>query len=508
MTVIIDEASISSVVTDKSNLDFDNEAFTKHNPLVNLLLLSVGPFLTTFGMSILDSVDLIIISQRFKNDPNSNAVQMIGIGLFVLQLCVDVGMLLSQSLIVRVSALIGEGKKGEASQLFVDMCKITVLASIISAIIILFIARPLMMFAGCTEELIENCTLLVVVAIAGTPITSFFHVLTGFLQGIGKPVLNGFLHLLASCFQTFIFTPLLQFALKVDITMSNLSQVLSQSIIGIVLFVLIFRGKFSLKPNFDLWFNPFSHELKSSFLLSLPMIPSFIYALIPSTLIMRFMTSAASEMDSSVVNSVISVYTVFIKIQMFVQAIPISLANGLITAGTHAISTGNLRRLISTISWVLVITFGIVLIFCPLMIFKPLLLAKLFVSSEEELNLAKEIIPIPFYTFPIGLMNMIVPLTFVSVGKPFFSIIITTVQILALCISAKVLSLYYPTQPSKFIHSYNICDIITFVVTFIFSLIVFIPIYKKSKCEVGKHDDAKKEIIMQKLVTGDYCITS
>lgn len=103
----------------------ENERFSKHGPFLNLLILSVGPMLTLIGMSILDSVDLMMISHRFKKDPDSFAVQIIGIGFFIQKICMYIGMFLQQSIMVRVSSLIGEMKRDEACQLIVDILRIS-----------------------------------------------------------------------------------------------------------------------------------------------------------------------------------------------------------------------------------------------------------------------------------------------------------------------------------------------------------------------------------------------
>lgn len=106
-----------------------------------------------------------------------------------------IGMYLQQCIMVRVSSLIGEIKRDEACQLIVDIFRIVILFNFIATIMITFISIPLMNFAGCTPDLIEQCNLLVISTIAGLPFVTLFHIGTGFLQSIGKPFLNGSLHL-------------------------------------------------------------------------------------------------------------------------------------------------------------------------------------------------------------------------------------------------------------------------------------------------------------------------
>ena len=477
-----DDVSTTSLASIQDSAAFEeNERFNKHGPLLNLMILTVGPFLTTFGMSVMDSIDLIIISQRFKNDPNSPAVSLIGMGTFIVQVCIFFGLFMSQALVVRVSGLIGEGRREAASQLTVDVCRVSLIASIFFALFLLFFARPLMLFAGCTEDLIENCYLLIISTIAGLPLYSFYHLLTGFLQGIGKPVLNGLVHLAANCLQTLVFTPLLQFVFKVDMTLSNIALPLSQSIFGLLLIILIFKGKFSLKPTWEMWFRPFSKEIKTAFLMALPFIPTFVFMLLPPTLILRFMTEAASKSTDANAQAVISAYTVCQKVLMIAQALPAALGVGFISAGTHSIASSNFKRFISTFVWVIVIALGFVCIYMPIIMVNPLLISKLFVSSEIELNICKSIIPIPFYTYPIAVLDVIFPQLYVAAGKPFLSTITLVLQCVSICVSAKIISVKFPDDPSKLMYAYNCCDLFTLVFNIISFIIVIVPIIRKLK---------------------------
>ena len=458
----------------------ENERFSKHHPFLNLLIMTVGPLLTTIGMSVLDSVDLMIISHRFKNDPNSYAVQIIGIGFFIQQICMDIGMFLQQSVMVRVSSLIGQGKRDEACQLTVDIFRISVLFNIISTIMITFIARPLMNFAGCTPDLIDQCMLLVISTIAGVPISTLFHIGTGFLQAIGKPFLNGALHLVANCLQTFIITPFLQFIIQIDVTLSNISQPLAQSLVGLILFVLIFKGKYSLKPRLDMFFWHFSSETPKALLMSLPTIPSFLFALLPSSLILRFMTSASAT--DTLKTDVIAVFTILQKMFLIGMALPMALSIGFLTAATHSMAQKNYKRMLVTLGYALAIIICFFIIFIPLMISKPAIFMKLFgIASKSQLEIAKKMVPIPFCTFAIGNICIFLINFFVSVGKPFFSTITSLVQLVSICVGSKLLALKFPNDTIKKMFSYVISDLSTVVLTIILFSITIIPLIKKSR---------------------------
>lgn len=99
--------------------------------------------------------------------------------------------------------------------------------------------------------------------------------------------------------------------------------------------------------------------------------------------------------------------------------------------------------------------------------------------------MAEKMLPIPFYTFSITAMNMFCNNFFVAIGKPFISLFNSTIQLISICIASKVLLTLFPTDPAKEMFSYTACNCITLVLTLIFFIINFIPLYKKYKNSVN-----------------------
>lgn len=454
--------------------------FSRYHPLIELIIMSVGPFLTQFGLSFLDSIDLMLISRRFKDDPDSLSVQIIGIGFFVQQIVIYIGMYFQQAIMVRVTTLIGHGNRVDARQLAVDIFRISILSNFILTVFTTFVSRPLMKFSGCTLDIIEDCMLLIISSIAGLPFTSIFHISTGVLQSIGKAVLNGLIHLFANCFQTFLITPLLQYLIKIDVTLTNISQPIAQSILGLVIFVLIFKHKFSLKPTFNLFFKPFSKETLKALVMSLPMIPVFIYDLLPASLILSFMTSTSSDDDFK--NDVIGVYTVIQKVFLIGNALPLALSYGFLTTATYSLSQHNYKKMISSLnySFLLIATFYI--IFIPITVFMPTQIMKFFgISSPSQLKIAKKMLPVPMYTYPVGMVCTFLVNFFVAVDKTLFSNLVSFFQLVSLCVASKIVSVIFPDDPTKQMFSYTISDLSTTVLTLILFLVTLIPLFKKSK---------------------------
>lgn len=337
-----------------------------------------------------------------------------------------------------------------------------------------------MNFAGCTPELIEKCMLLIISSIAGLPFTTIFHISTGYLQAIGNAVLNGLLHLAANCLQTFLITPFLQFVLKIDVTFSNISQPIAQSIIGLIVFRQIFQGKYSLKPSFQMWFRGFSSETIKALVMSLPMIPVWLYDLLPSSFILRFMTKASTS--DQLKTDVIGVYTVLQKIFLIGMGLPMALSIGFLTAATHSMSQRNFKRMIVTLNYALLIILIFFAAFTPLIIINPGMIMKLFdISSPSQLHIAKKMVPIPMYTFSVGMTCAFLVNFFIAVEKPLYSNLVALFQLITLCIGSKVMFTIFPDDPIKQMFSYTISDVSTTIITLLLFLLTLIPFIKKMK---------------------------
>ncbi|OHT16592.1 hypothetical protein TRFO_41719 [Tritrichomonas foetus] len=460
----------------------ENSKFIKHGPFVTLLLLSIGAFLTTFGQSVLESVDLYFISKRFEKDEDQYAVQIIGMGYYIVLICAVGCMFFAQSIIARVSGLIGEGKRNEASQLTIDVFRLSIISSIFFQVIMIFCARPIMLFAGCSDDLIDKCFSLVTSTVACLPIFVFFFTTTGFLQGIGKPVLNGIYHLIANILQTFIITPILQFILKIDVTISNISQAIAQSLVGLFILFLIMNGKYTLRPKYSMFFESFSKETKRALIMGLPVIPSMIYIILPPMLLLRFMTNAAAG-DSKTVKDIIAVFTVFQKTILIGSAIPVALVSGMLSSGTHSYGMRNSKRMIQTIIWNYVVSTSVLVMFSIVMIFWPNLIANPFLNDESSKQLASKFLPIPFWTFTLQTLCVTASASFVVVGHPNLSTFCNVTMIVLVCVAAKIINVMYPNDYMKVLYSYTITDTISFIFIGSWSLAYII----KTKKEMDQH---------------------
>ena len=233
-----------------SSFDQNKMRFEKHSPFITLVIMCFGPLVTSITSILLDFLELYLLTKRFVNE---NPIQLQGFAGFCLMVVVLITSYFSMAVSMRLSRLIGENREKDAMQFFTDVTKISILFLLISLPFIQFLVHPLLIFMNCPEILRNKCYLLVSVSLAASPFVLIFNIACSFLQAIGRSFLNGILHVGQSIFQVLILTPLLLFVFKIDITLIALQISISQSIIGIILFILIYTNKFlKLLLNFAL----------------------------------------------------------------------------------------------------------------------------------------------------------------------------------------------------------------------------------------------------------------
>ena len=82
-----------------------------------------------------------------------------------------------------------------------------------------------------------------------------------------------------------------------------------------------------------------------------------------------------------------------------------------------------MKRLVQTMIWAFVISFSLYFVFSPILVCFPTKIAKIFLHDHLELQIAKMILPIPFYTAPLQGICIICQMTYVIVGKPILALI-------------------------------------------------------------------------------------
>lgn len=454
----------------------ENERFTKHSPFVTLLIMSIGP-LSQLIQALGEAVDMFLVSKRFGGDSNSHAVEIIGFATTIMLTITYVGNYFGQAIVAKGTTLLGSGQRDVCAHLVVDIFRIAFIFSILFAVGFSFAIKPFLKFVGCPENMINPTFKFIMLVIFFLPLITWFSCSISFLQAIGNSSIAAATKVLAVVGQCGVFSPIFLFLFKVPTSFIKLSMCISSTILCVTVMALMFVGKFSLKPSFKLFIGPFCKETGSALLLAAPMILQFLCFALPPTLILQCLTSVAPNYSEEIGG----VFAVFTKIFLLATSIPGAIASGYLSVCTHAFGSNNMKRLVQTMIWAFVISFSLYFIFSPILICFPTKIAGIFLSDHLELQIAKMILPIPFYTAPLQGICIVCQMTYVIVGKPILALIPSIFQLLIQSIGCKLLAKKYSTDLIKVMYIYNISDVIVFIINMVLMIWPIIIIRKRSK---------------------------
>lgn len=204
-------------------------------------------------------------------------------------------------------------------------------------------------------------------------------------------------------------------------------------------------------------------------------------------IILKSLTDSAKQTDQS--QAIGGVFAVFSQLNGLNAAIPSMLTTSFMTTGTHAYSSGNIKRLKHLLYWSL----GIALTICfsfsfALIVFKRQI-ASIFIH-DDELDIASKMLPIPFYTSFINGFITIAMALLMIIGKPLLVLIPTVLAPINLIISCVILKKIFKDDYIKLMYSYNISDIIGFFIYF-GMFIYAIVVVKKADKEKDINDTEK-----------------
>jgi Na+-driven multidrug efflux pump len=382
-----------------SRLSPEETRFASETPLRTLLMQSIGPLIYFVGNATHDAVDLLLISRALGQE----CLQIVGFSSLVRYLLRSFAVFFSQGGIARVTGLIGEHRKEEAEQLLVDLFRLMLIVMVLAPILFVFIAKPMLVFMGSTPELADRSFHYLIPIMCAAPFTGIYQLGCGCLLSEGRSILNGLMQLFAFVTNCGLFAPLLLFVAHVDLNLIGLAFASSQIIPGITLFILIFKGKFNLKPTWAMWKKKFSKETPIALKLAAPFVLNVIAGALPPLLLMNFMMDAAARLDIS--QPVASSFSVFLKIQVFTWAFSIGINQGLLSSGSYAWGAQRFQRLLTLFLLAFGISVGIELVLTPIMITRPEWIAAIWITQDDEMVYAKKMLPIPFYANWLNAFN-------------------------------------------------------------------------------------------------------
>jgi Na+-driven multidrug efflux pump len=471
-------------------LQEERARFEKMTPLPTFLILSIGPLLMQVGSALHDSIDFLLISRAY----GSYGVGVVGLASLIRYACEGISFFFAFAAIIKLPMLIGEGRQIEARQFIVDLYRVGFVLSILFAILIYFLSEPMLRYMGCPEAMLPDSMGFITPIAWSIPLYVLLQISMGVIQGEGRAVLCGLLQLSVFVFNVGVVSPILFFGIEVSLKYTGLPYVFSRGIPSIILVVLVFSGKFSLKPKLSLCKNAISKNvwhglgLASSYLLFLAV------NVFPPMFLVHYLLLAASNIgEFGVVNPA---FNTLMKIQVFVFSWIEGFSQGFMAAGSYASGAAKIRRFIRLSFWGFIFCLGSQLIFMPLTLIDPWVPSRIWLSSPEEKAWSRKINGIPFYTQFLQAASEITNCICMSAGKGWAPLIPAIIK--GVVEIGAVQGMYDreggSTDPRGIVYVYNILDGVVLVVDIVFWIVLVRPYFKSELEKVGNEDsDDQKE---------------
>ncbi|OHT08381.1 hypothetical protein TRFO_23142 [Tritrichomonas foetus] len=493
---LINENEKKEIVYNQSEVsaaELEKLKFTKHSPLVTLLLFSIGSATNLIQVTG-EAVDQFLVSERWKNDPENSPMHLYGFCNIVIQTYVYMGIYFGQVALSSVPKLIGAGLRDEAAQFAADTYRCAWITSLLFPIGFYFVIKPFVTFVGCPEDSIQDAIYFCLPPTIGMIVIVSFNLTIAVLMSIGRADLAAFLRCSAYIFQSGFITPILLFVIKITLEWIRSSMVWAELLFTSVFLYLIFGGKLTLKPKFSMLIKKFHPKFPHGLALGLPKIFSFLCLALPPTIILQCLTSAVPEHSKSIA----AVFGVFNRMSTYVNSFPAIFTTALLSVGTHAYGRKDIMRLEKYVLWTLLLSTSLNIIFELVMTLCPRFVAGIFLHNEMELKLSETILKIPFLTAFIQPFIFTCNMLLIILGRSIIALCMSGLQTVSLCVGCKIIQKLFPSSPYNVMYIYNFTDVMLAV------SYLFVMIYPIKKMREEHKESTTTTSMLSTIVEDSY----
>lgn len=451
------ELDTKSEATESMAKSPEQARFTKHSPLITLLIMSFGAVIIQAVIPALSVVNTVINSKHYGSEKFLNVMMNAYVLMPYVQLF---ALFLTQCMEIHICALLGADKKEDASQLYSDILRILMVVAAVLVVILSFASKSLMRLMGCNEQFIDDSFEYFLPYLLATPFIYISLTNDSFVQSIGLSYIRGIGAIALMIISVCVITPFLLFVCHIQLKLAILPLAAAQSLYALIFFILIFKGKFSLKVNLKQLISKFTPETKKAILIGFPFLIRQIAGIIPTSFIMGFIQNA-SKHDPKVT----SVHSIYSQYEALAGGIPNGFITGFACCVSFTIGQRDplmFKRYVRVAVIVIVIT-SIIISFLPVVF--PKTLAKIFSDDDETIQLGGKMLPVPFFTFILGTLSTLLSTALLVMRYPTLTMIPPVIKALSLVGFFKLFCSVYPSSPQKQYLAYCCTDCLVMILT-------------------------------------------
>lgn len=459
-------------------------------PLKTICILSTGPLISQITSALYGVINTIWISKAL-GDSGLTAIS-------TYQNFDTIGRsfasFLQLSATTKIASLFGEGLNSEASQVFTDLLRFSVVCSIITPAVFIPISKICVRWFGADEFITNLGFKYIIPNMCLSIVSCIFLIGCGCLQAEGRSWLFSITQIVALCLDMLVFCPLFLLGFKVGIAGAAIANGLSELIPAVVIMILYYRGKFGVKPLMKQMISKFSPHSFEALKLGMAQLIFQLSNSIPG-IIVRKLFGLSCGNDENVFNNVMAAFNTFNRIWGIEAAVPNAINMGFIPSASYAYGAKRYRR----INWLLLhavwiaflwSVFSMILAMCF-----PIQIAKIFSDTPEYLEWSKKIIRNGnLLTCICEIPGIIISLLQSMKKGNQASVLSFLIELLPLPIIS--IALYYTNKHDigRLIYCYPIQIFFGVVASVPFIIISLREIFKKQKEQESLFDENDKEL--------------
>ena len=364
-------------------------------PLLTVLILSIGPFISQSVQALYGMVNLYWVSKGIGD----KGIEVFGAIYLLDFITIAFADYLMSSINIRLSYLFGETKVEECAQVFVDFVRISFLLSLLMPAIILPITKPVVEWFGAGKEISHMCFQYIIPTACFSFFTFLFMVICGLLQSEGHSIMFGIAQSSTLIINMILFCPLFLLVFKFGIWGASLATVISQLIVSVILAFLIFFGKFTVKPKLNMFIKKFSIETWEALKIGIASLLTYFAASLPEILLQKFLYTSAKHIGEY--DTIVKAWGVIVKLFQLVCGTDDAIAIGFLPAASYAYGARRYNRILRLFfhsCWIGII---IAIIYTLFLIFFPRQISTIWSNDSDFLDKCQSMIPIVFFLSPL-----------------------------------------------------------------------------------------------------------
>lgn len=485
---------------DNHEISGEEKRLGSRSPLLTIILLAIGPFISQTVQALYGIVNLFWVSKGI----GSKGIEVFGAIYIIDYIPTAISDYLMSSIDIQLSYLFGQNNFDECAQLFIDFIRISLCFSLLMPPIILSITRPVVEWFGASKEISKMCFDYVLPSSCGSFFSFSFMCICGLLQSEGHSTVFGIAQSTTLLLNMALFCPLFLLVFKFGIWGASLATVISEFLVSLIFVIFIFKGKFTVKPKMSMFFKKFSSETFNALKIGLASLLTYFAIAIPEILLQKYLFTAAIHIDKY--DAVIKVWGVIEKLFQFIGGANDSVMMSFLPSASFAFGANRFNRIIRLFFHSIWILVTINVLYSLIMVFFPRQICSIWDDDPDFLNLCGEMIPIVFYVTFLMPLEFIVPSAFQATQKAFLSTVIALItQIVPFPLFSTILYFTNKNDPVRLMWTYALGDVFSFTICFISVTPLLCKFWKEPKDECIYN---KNYLSSVRLIKSENCIST